>query len=67
MPKFRISFLESIVIPDPAWSVLRVGLSRTELSNCKPVETALFSVNIFWLCISYFLYHFAWCTRQGAP
>lgn len=58
MPKFLV-LLESIVIPDPAWSVLRVGLSRTELSNCKPVETALFLCKYFVLCISSFLYHFA--------
>lgn len=54
MPKFLV-LLESIVIPDPAWSVLRVGLSRIELSNCKPVETALFSVNI--LCFALALFY----------
>lgn len=54
MPKFLV-LLESIMIPDPAWSVLRVGLSRTELSNCKPVETALFFVNI--LCFALVLFY----------
>lgn len=61
MPKFLV-LLESIVIPDPAWSVLRVGLSRTELSNCKPVETALFYVNI--LCFALVL---SYTTLPGAP
>lgn len=61
MPKFLV-LLESIVIPDPAWSVLRVGLSRIELFNCKPVETALFSVNI--LCFALVL---SYTTLPGAP